>query len=76
MPDTLAPISNSTVVVHCCTVREYSVLIPSEEASLMIILIPLNSQSELEDIKSQYWLKKFSKSSSSAVLFADSAVSV
>ena len=55
MTDTLVPVSNSTVVVvHCCTVMEYSALIPSEEASFMITPISLNSQSKLEDIKSEH----------------------
>ena len=52
--DTLEPMSNSVVVVHCCTVMQYSTLIPSEEASFMITSISLNSQSELADIKSEY----------------------
>ena len=63
--DTLAPVSNSSVVVHCCTVMKYSALIPSDKASLMITSISSNSQSKLEDIKSEYLLKRLSKSSSS-----------
>ena len=53
MIDTLAPVSNRAIVVCCCTVMEYSTLIPSEETVLMTS-ISLNSQSELEDIKSEY----------------------
>ena len=52
--DTLSPVSNSAVVVHYYTVMEYSVLVPSKETSLMATSISLNSQSTLEDMKSEH----------------------
>ena len=42
----------------------------------MMTLMSVNSQSESEDIESEYLLKRISKSSSLGALLADSAVSV
>ena len=53
--DMFAPVSNSAVFVQYWTVIEYSALIPYEEASLMTTAISLDSQSEVEDSKSEYW---------------------
>ena len=72
----LAPVSNSPVVVHFWTVMWYIALIPYMEASLKIMATFVDSQSELGDIKSEYWSKRLSKSSLPAALCTGSALSV
>ena len=63
MTDMFAPVSNSAVVACCWTVLGYVALMPSTEASLMMTASSVASQSELGNIKLNYWLKRFNKAS-------------
>ena len=65
-------VSNSVFILHCWTAMGYSTLIPSKVVALMMTSMSLASQSDVEDIKLEYWSKKFSSSS----LCTDSAVSI
>ena len=53
----------------------YVVLIPFKEASVITMVIFVDSQSNAGDIKSEYWSKRFSRSSSLAVLCTGSVLS-
>ena len=61
MTDILVHVSNSAVIVHCWTAMGYSALILSEKVSLMMTSMSLSSQSDVEDIKLEYWLKRLKK---------------
>ena len=52
----------------------YVALMPSTETSLMMTASSVTSQSELGDIKSEYWLKRLKRSSPFAVSCDGSAL--